>query len=181
MAVFYQINGFGACPSCLLFVPVFEDEGICFLQSLVPQGFDIDGSIQEKIGQDYINGGKTFYGLPFSITALIIFLIITKLMEHLTDMVDNMLNDLFSSWGASHLTGGQGQGGTEGAWDALKSIAGKDAETQKSIAQAKSRDNASTQARIEPDNSKSGQQPRRQNTNHGEGGNTHAERSENNN
>lgn len=146
MAVFYQINSFGACPSCILYLPIFEDEGICLLTSLRPQGFSADDSIYSRMERDYVSGGETFFDLPFGLSAILIFIIVTNMMKHAGNIAQASLDAIFESWGGMSISEA-----TSDAGQALKSIIGKDEQTKAELQQAAGKQHKKRQnVKIEP-------------------------------
>ena len=133
MSAFYTINNFSACKGCIMDFSFKIGETafkLCPIKLLVPSTYVYNYDYRHYINQIYATGGENFFGLPFNLTAIIIFVISAFAMKTFVHIADNMSKDIAGSMEPNLLHAAMG------ATQALASVVGQDQQTKQLREQA---------------------------------------------
>lgn len=132
ISTLYTITNFTACPRCIGEFKIYENEegGICLFEVLLPGGFSNDLSFTERARENERGNSLDFFGLPFSITAILLYLIIANAMRGFARVAE--LIALSISGTLSNMIGHRGAA-VDNASQALLSLVGLDRDTRSII------------------------------------------------
>ncbi len=137
LSILYTVTNFTACPKCIGEFKVFDEEGsICLFEVLLPGGFSNDLSFTERIRENEKGNNLDFFGLPFSITAVLLYLIIANAMRGFARVAESIA--LSISGTLSNMIGHRGAA-VDNASQALLSLVGLDRDTRQIINSVRNR------------------------------------------
>lgn len=138
LSILYTITNFTACPKCIGEFKVFKDEegSICLFEILLPGGFSNELDFLERTKENERGNSLDFFGLPFSITAVLLYLIIANAMRGFARVAESIA--LSISGTLSNMIGHRGAA-VDNASQALLSVVGLDRDTKQIINSARNR------------------------------------------
>lgn len=176
LSVLYTITNFAACPRCIGEFKIYKNEegGICLFEVLLPGGFSNELDFTERAKENERGNSLNFFGLPFSITAVLLYLIIANAMRGFAKISESIA--LSISGTLTNMMGSRGDA-VGSASQALLSVIGLDEGTRSIINKVRNQ-SAISRRSVEFDNSQNsgtGVNPRY----HGESFNKNSEPEEN--
>ncbi|WP_339046924.1 type IV secretion system protein [Candidatus Mesenet endosymbiont of Phosphuga atrata] len=138
LSILYTITNFTACPRCIGEFKIYKDEegSICLFEVLLPGGFSNDLSFTERMRENERGNSLDFFGLPFSITAVLLYLIIANAMRGFARVAESIA--LSISGTLSNMIGHRGAA-VDNASQALLSLVGLDRDTKQIINSVRNR------------------------------------------